>query len=172
MGSGGNAIGTKSPAKADFDLSGGTATGATLNSGGFEGLGSFFTTGGTAISTTINSGGSEEIDTGGSAIGTTVNSGGLQTVGNFEESTGTAFNTVINTGGKQDVTASGIAISTTVSAGGLQLVGDGFSVLRERDNDPERWHRDHREHGQRHLHDRWLRRNSWTCCLAARSSAP
>ncbi|EFN5772100.1 autotransporter outer membrane beta-barrel domain-containing protein, partial [Escherichia coli] len=100
--------------------SGGSATGTTINSGGYQNVSS----GGSATSTTINSGGFQYVSSGGSATSTTINRGGYQ----YVFSGGSATSTTINSGGNQNVFSGGSATSTTINSGGFQNVYSGGSA--------------------------------------------
>jgi autotransporter passenger strand-loop-strand repeat protein len=131
----------------------GTATGTTLNSGGYEGVkgsgtsldtvvnsGSYeiISSGGTATSTTVRSGGHDEVRYSGSAVSTIVSSGGYETVdsngtasftaisrGGYQLVSGVASDTVLHEGGTQSVSSGGSAVSTTVQSGGVVFVYSG-----------------------------------------------
>ena len=77
--------------------------------------------GGSAIGATVNSGGTQTISAGGAASNALVNSGGLQTVA------GTAQNATLN-GGKQNVSSGGVAGGTIINNGGVQTVSAGGSA--------------------------------------------
>jgi autotransporter passenger strand-loop-strand repeat protein len=89
---------------------GGTATGTTLNSGGYDWVS------GTAISTTVNSSGSELVASNATTSFTTVNRSGIDEVA----SGATAVSTTVNSGGTEEM--QGTALSTTVNGGGTQNV--------------------------------------------------
>ncbi|WP_113426816.1 autotransporter outer membrane beta-barrel domain-containing protein [Escherichia coli] len=118
---------------------GSSATGTTINSGGYQ----YVNSGGSATGTIINSGGHQHVSNGGSATGTIINSDGHQYVNSSGSATGTTINsrgyqhvssggsatsTTINSGGDQYVSSGGSATSTTINSGGNQYVSSGGSA--------------------------------------------
>jgi autotransporter passenger strand-loop-strand repeat protein len=105
---------------------GGVASGATVDSGGYQFIG--VGGAGLAVSTTIEAGGQQDVgDYGtGSASATTI-SGGVSYVGLGAGASGTAADTTILTGGAQFIGfTSGVGSATnTIIQGGAQYVGDG-----------------------------------------------
>jgi autotransporter passenger strand-loop-strand repeat protein len=112
------------PSAGGLVLSGGTASGTVVNSGGQEGVFS----GGTDIGARINKGGGQFVFTGGLASGTIVN-GGFEDVGFVSgvvsSAGGTTRNTQVHSGGVEDVFVGGVAANTTVGSGGLLVVESG-----------------------------------------------
>ncbi len=129
---------------------GGTASGATVNSGGVFGVlsgvaiatvydgGSGVLAGGTELGAIINSGGMEDVLSGGTATSATVNSGGLLAVsGGVAIATmyaggsgrvlsgGVESGATINSGGLDDILSGGTAINTIVLTGGSLVVSSG-----------------------------------------------
>ena len=88
-------------------LAGGSASSATINSGGNQ------YDFGTASSTTVDSGGYQFIEASGTASNTTL-SGGYQYVN------GSVSGTVLSNGGFQDILSGGTANNTTINSGGIQ----------------------------------------------------
>ncbi|WP_113445277.1 autotransporter outer membrane beta-barrel domain-containing protein [Escherichia coli] len=118
---------------------GSSATGTTINSGGYQ----YVNSGGSATGTIINSGGHQHVSNGGSATGTIINSDGHQYVNSSGSATGTTINsrgyqhvssggsatsTTINSGGEQYVSSGGSATGTTINSGGYQFVSSGGSA--------------------------------------------
>jgi autotransporter passenger strand-loop-strand repeat protein len=99
---------------------GGTTTGTTVSSGGYDYIGA----GGTANGATVDSGGAEFVAAGGSASGTTVSGGGNQ----YVSSGGVVSSTIISSGGFATVYSGGTANGTTVSSGGVDYVLSGGSA--------------------------------------------
>ncbi|MGE4563401.1 MAG: hypothetical protein AB7F32_00895 [Victivallaceae bacterium] len=112
----GLAIGGSAAADRMEILSGGTASAATVSSGGIQNV----QAGGTAVATAVLGGGTQSVA--GFASATTVSSGGIQHV---QTGAGALATTVL--GGTQNV--AGFASANSVAAGGLQLLTDGGSAI-------------------------------------------
>src|SRR5262245_25142485 len=123
--SGGLASGTTINSGGEQEVSGGTVSAAIINNGGNQGV----VSGGVAVGTIINSGGAELVISGGTVVSTIVNSGGRQTL----FSRGTAVATVVNSGGTQNVGGflfgGGTASGTIINSGGLQNVSGGGKAV-------------------------------------------
>jgi outer membrane autotransporter protein len=102
-------------------LTGGTATFATINSGGTQNVSS----GGSAVDTRVNAGGSQNIFSSGTATSAIISAHGEQNIGTG----GSAVETVVEQDGVQNVSSGGTALSTTVKSGGSQNVSSGGSAV-------------------------------------------
>jgi autotransporter passenger strand-loop-strand repeat protein len=112
------AIGTVVDSGLLWALSGGTASSAIVNSGGWE-----LVDGGHAIGTAVSAGGVVVVETGGTAGSAVVNSGGTGVV----SSGGTASGTLLD-GGDLWVYAGATASSAIVNSGGRELVDGGHGI--------------------------------------------